>query len=486
MMTVSRSETTTMNRTSFLRSTAAMVVAMLATAAAWAASPARPNVVLILTDNLGYADLGCYGARDIRTPHIDRLASEGVRFTQFYSNGPECTPARAALLTGRYQHRVGGLECAIGIGNVGRYEDAIRLAKQHDLGLPASEMTIVRLLKQAGYQCVGFGKWHLGYEKKFMPTVHGFDYYLGLLSGCQDYFYHRDPSGAPVLFENDHVVTREGYTTDLFTDKAVEFITKQGRKKPFFLYLPYNAPSAPFQDPRKKPPAPIPPGPWTSPAWQNGTRETLEAIIERLDDGVGRVLRSLEDAQVADNTLVVFANDNGAYPIAASNAPLRGHAHELFEGGIRVACIARWPGQLPKGLVCDRLAMMFDLTRSIASATNVKPPSDQPFDGIDILGDIARQRPEPGRTLFWRAKRGHTTWGAERPATPQPDRIWRAVRQGPLKYVSRQDGDQLEEHLFDIPGDISEKNNLMASRPGDAQRLKALLADWEREVRPRR
>jgi arylsulfatase A-like enzyme len=216
-----------------------MVVVLLATTSAWAASPPRLNVVFILTDNLGYADLGCYGARDIRTPNIDRLASEGVRFTQFYSNAPDCTPSRTALLTGRYQHRVGGLECAIGIGNVGRYEDAIRLAKQHDLGLPASETTIVRLLKQAGYQCVGFGKWHLGYEKKFLPPAHGFDYYLGLLSGCEDYFYHRDPSGAPVLFENNQVVTREGYTTDLFTDKAVEFITAQGRKKPFFLYLPY-------------------------------------------------------------------------------------------------------------------------------------------------------------------------------------------------------------------------------------------------------
>jgi N-acetylgalactosamine-6-sulfatase len=464
----------------------AMVVVLLATTSAWAASPPRLNVVFILTDNLGYADLGCYGARDIRTPNIDRLASEGVRFTQFYSNAPDCTPSRTALLTGRYQHRVGGLECAIGIGNVGRYEDAIRLAKQHDLGLPASETTIVRLLKQAGYQCVGFGKWHLGYEKKFLPPAHGFDYYLGLLSGCEDYFYHRDPSGAPVLFENNQVVTREGYTTDLFTDKAVEFITAQGRKKPFFLYLPYNAPSAPFQHPRRKPPAPIPPGPWTSPAWQNGTRETLAAIIERLDHGIGRVLRSLEDAKLADNTLVIFTNDNGAYPIAASNAPLRGNAHELFEGGIRVACIARWPGRLPKGLVCDRLTMMFDLTRSIASATGVKPPPEQPFDGIDILDDIVRQRPEPARTLFWRAKRGHTTWGAERPTTPQPDRIWRAVRQGPLKYISRQDGDQLEEYLFDIPSDVSEKNNLMASRPRDAQRLKALLADWEREVHPKR
>lgn len=464
-----------------------LVATLLATALAWAGSPERPNVVFILTDNLGYADLGCYGARDIRTPNIDRLAADGVRFTQFYSNAPDCTPSRTALLTGRYQHRVGGLECAIGIGNVGRYGDAIRLAKQHELGLPANETTIVRLLKQAGYQCVGFGKWHLGYETKFLPRAHGFDYFLGLLSGCEDYFYHRDPSGAEILFENDHVITREGYTTDLFTDKAVEFINTQGRKGPFFLYLPYNAPSAPFQDPRHKPPAPIPPGPWLSPAWQNGTRETLAAMIERLDDGVGRVLRSLEDTKLAGKTLVIFANDNGAYPIAASNAPLRGSAHELFEGGIRVACIARWPGQLPKGLSCNRLAMMFDLTRSIASATEVKPPPEQPFDSIDILDDIAHQRPEPERTLFWRAKRGQTTWGAESIATAlQPDRVWRAVRRGPLKYVSRQDGDQLEEYLFDIPNDISETNNLFASRPGEAQALKALLAEWEREVRPKR
>ena len=181
----------------FLLPTIGLAIALTAAhshVAADTPSP-RPNVVLILTDNLGYADLGCYGARDLHTPNIDRLASQGVRFTQFYSNAPDCSPARTALLTGRYQQRVGGLEFAIGVGNVGRYDDAARLAAQHDLGLPTSETTIVRLLKQAGYQTAGFGKWHLGYEKKFYPPHHGFDHYLGTLSGCVDYFFHHDPSG---------------------------------------------------------------------------------------------------------------------------------------------------------------------------------------------------------------------------------------------------------------------------------------------------
>ena len=169
----------------------------------------RPNILLILADNLGYGDLGCYGCPDIRTPVIDRLASEGVRFTGYYAGGPECTPSRTALMTGRYPQRVGGLECAIGSGHVGRYDDAIRLRAENRLGLPPAENTLVHSLKRAGYSVVGLGKWHLGYDKKFLPPAHGFDYFLGTLGGTVDYFYHTEPNGNPALFENDRLVRRD-------------------------------------------------------------------------------------------------------------------------------------------------------------------------------------------------------------------------------------------------------------------------------------
>ena len=170
----------------------------------------RPNIVLIMADDLGYGDLGCYGCEDIRTPNIDRIAADGVRFTTFYANAPECTPTRTALLTGRYQQRVGGLECALGIGNVGRYDDAVRLRESHDLGLPASETSIARRLKAVGYATGICGKWHLGYEPKFFPANHGFDYWFGPVGGAVDYFHHCEYTGENALYRNGRKIEREG------------------------------------------------------------------------------------------------------------------------------------------------------------------------------------------------------------------------------------------------------------------------------------
>ena len=303
----------------------------------------RPDIVLIVADNLGNGDLSCYGCPDIETPHIDSIAEEGVRFTNFYSNGPECSPTRTALLTGRYQQRLTGLECALGTGNVGRYDDAMELAERHDLGLPPSENVLIPALNQVGYRTIGIGKWHLGYEPHLLPPHHGFDYSLASLGGTIDYFYHNEPTGEPVLYENLNRIQRNGYFTDLITDTAVELIEQQPKSDPMFLYLPYTAPSAPFQHPDRMPDKPKVSNKWDSKDWQKGDRETLRLIIERLDKSVGRLLNALEETGRAKETLVIFCSDNGAYPIAASNAPFRGHASELLEGGIHVACMARWP-----------------------------------------------------------------------------------------------------------------------------------------------
>jgi len=428
--------------------------------------PARPNIVLLLADDLGYGDLGCYGCPDVRTPVLDRLAAQGVRFTNFYANAPECTPTRTALMTGRYQQRVGGLECAIGTGNVGRYDDAVRLADRHDLGLPTAENTLIRLVKQAGYTVVGFGKWHLGYERKFWPLEHGFDRFFGSIGGGVDYYYHTEWDGVPMLFENDRPIRREGYMTDLITLAAVEFVRGYGGSKPFFLYVPYTAPHTPLQLPDAKPQVPR-----TQENWNEGTWETYAAVVERLDQGIGEILDALDKKGLGNDALVIFASDNGGTK-TARNAPFSGHKGGLFEGGIRVPCIVRWPGVLPEGQVTDQATLTLDLSRSIVRVAGVSPPADRPFDGIDVLGHLERRRPTQSRTLFWRQRRG--------------ERTWRAVRAGALKYLTRRDGDRLEEHLFDLEADLAEKDNLLDSRPDDAKRLRQILADWEQEVRPRR
>jgi N-acetylgalactosamine-6-sulfatase len=428
----------------------------------------QPNIVFILADDLGYGDLGCYGAKDIRTPQIDRLAREGVRFTQFYANGPECSPTRTAFLTGRYQQRVGGLECAIGIGGVGRYDDAIRLAARHELGLPTTEPTLSRLLHDAGYATAITGKWHLGYEEQFAPGRHGFEHAFYALGGGMDYFHHVEdpPDYAPVLRLNGRPLKRRGYATDLFGDEAVRWL--RSAKQPFFLYVPFTAPHSPFQAPDEEQPAPLPPD---SVRWKQGKAppRVYAAMIERMDSVIGKLLGTLDELGAAKNTLVVFTSDNGG-TASARPCGLRGIKGTTFEGGICVPCMARWPSVLPAGVERTEPAATFDLTASFARAAGVAPP--RPLDGVDVLGAVARGEPLPSRALFWRGRRGMRTW--------------RAVRDGGLKYVSQADGARIEEFLFDITRDEAEGRNLLAERTGDVARLKAKLAAWEAEVRLQR
>ncbi|MBI4323859.1 MAG: sulfatase-like hydrolase/transferase [Chloroflexi bacterium] len=435
------------------------------------AAPAKPNVVLFLADDLGWADLGCYGATDIHTPRLDALARQGVRFIQFYANGPECTPTRAALLTGRYQQRVGGLECAIGTGNVGRYDDAIRLAAQHDLGLPTRETTVVRLLKEAGYATAIIGKWHLGYDDKFAPRGHGFDHAFYCLGGGMDYFHHVEPPPAstPALRLDDRPVRRDGYFTDLIADDAVRWLDEHTRQ-PFFLYVPFTAPHSPFQGPTEKLPAPLPAA---SERWQQDKAppRVYAAMIEHMDEAIGRILDALDRSGAAERTLVLFAGDNGG-TASARPSGLRGGKGTTFEGGIRVPCLVRWPGALKPGIEYPHPALTFDLTASIARAAGVRPPAGRAFDGVDLLRHVAANEPPPARALFWRQRRG--------------DRTWRAIREGPLKFVSDTRGSVADEFLFDIETDPGEKRNLLPSRPGDVQRLKAQLAAWENDVKPAR
>lgn len=427
-------------------------------------SASRPNIVIILADDMGYGDLGCYGCPDIRTPHIDALARQGVRLTTFYSNGPECSPTRTSLMTGRYQHRVGGLECAIGLGNVGRYDDAIRLANQHELGLPVQRSVLARALKDAGYATAICGKWHLGYEPKFLPLKHGFDYAFGPLGGNIDYFHHHEPGGQPMLYQNDQRVERKGYMTDLIAEEACNFLRRT--TQPFFLYVPFNAPHSPFQGPNDGGQPPL-----TSENMIRGSREKYTEMVERLDDRIGTILKSLDEIGAASNTLVIFASDNGG-PQFSRNDPFSGRKGTTYEGGIRVPCILRWPGKLPAGAESSQVGITMDLTASILNLAGAKPPMNQPLDGIDIVQHIRDQKPNVSRTLFWRGRRGETTW--------------RGVRDGDFKLVSRQDGPKRQDWLFDLKPDIGEKNDLSASRHDELKRLQSLLSRWEEDVKPAR
>jgi N-acetylgalactosamine-6-sulfatase len=424
-----------------------------------------PNIVLILADDLGYGDLGCYGCTDIRTPTIDRLANQGVRFTQFYANAPECSPTRTALMTGQYPQRAGGLECAIGFGNVGRYDHAIRLRADRQLGLPVKKSVLAGILKQAGYSTAVIGKWHLGYEPHFLPLKHGFDYAFGPLGGGVDYFHHCEPHGLHTLYGNDAPIKRDGYMTDLITREAVAFIKRQNIG-PFFLYVPYTAPHTPYQGPADKKDGHI-----TEKDWNKGSRKIYAKMVECMDEGVGMILKALKEKGVDQDTLVIFASDNGANRTGC-NAPFSGYKSGLFEGGIRVPCVIRWPGRLPEGVTTDLVGLTMDLTASMARIAGGKELKGHKFDGIDIIGQLEEKRPPKDRTVFWRARRG--------------ERTWRAVRDGNMKYLSRQEGKATEEYLFNLSDDPGEKTNLLNANSKQAHRLKALLAKWEAEVRPQR
>ena len=419
------------------------------------------NIVFIFADDLGYGDLGCYGHPVAKTPRIDRLAKEGVRFTQHYANGPECSPTRTALLTGRYQQRAGGLECAIGTGNVGRYDEAIELAEKRQLGLPAKQSVLPSALKTAGYACGVFGKWHLGYEPQFNPLEHGWDEFFGYMGGNVHYFNHRELSDLHVLFKDRLPVYRKGYMTHLITDSSIDFI-KRNKEKPFFLFVSHESPHFPFQGPGDERKV------VDETNWMEADAKTYVAMLEDLDSEVGRLLKALEESNLVKDTLVIFVSDNGGFAKAAHMGPLRGAKSSTLEGGIRVPLIIRWPGRIASGNTSDQVCATFDLTHSILNLAGAKTPAN-PLDGFDVVDHVAKQKPNFKRTLYWRGKRGERTW-------------W-AVRDGSYKYVRKTEG-TTEEWLYDLSKDIGESNDLAKAKPKQVVRLRKLLSVWEDEVQP--
>ncbi|MEO8257970.1 MAG: sulfatase-like hydrolase/transferase [Acidobacteriota bacterium] len=415
-----------------------------------AINTSRPNVVLIITDDVGYGDFGSYGAPDIKTPNVDSLAKDGVRLTDFYANGATCSPTRSGLISGRYQQRV-AIEQPLGNE---RSRDGAR-------GLPATGRSLPQLLKNNGYATALVGKWHLGYQPQFSPAAHGFDYFFGFKSGYTDYYQHTAGDGRPDLFENDQPVEAAGYMTDLITERSVRFI-EQNAQRPFFIDVAYNAAHWPYQVPGQP-----------SKARDNGrhlspfddstsTRADYVAILEHADRGVGRILRALDDLRLRQNTIVIFTNDNGGEWLSR-NTPLFHHKGTVWEGGIRVPAILRWPGHLPAGRVSRQVGITMDLTASILAATGTPVPAGSRLEGVDLLPALEGRAPAIERTLFWRVIG----------ATPQ-----RAVRSGDWKLIY--DGGR--PLLFNLRTDPGERSNVIGLHADIARRLEPLLAAWQKDV----
>ena len=422
---------------------------------AQSASTERPNVVLIITDDVGYGDIGSYGAPDIRTPNIDSLARDGIRLTDFYANGPLCSPTRAALISGRYQQRY-AVERALG-GAARRPDGELDVS-----GLPVTGTSLPQLLKSHGYATGLVGKWHLGYLAEFNPQAHGFDYFFGFKAGYTDYYVHTDGAGDPDLWENETPIDVDGYMTDLITDRSVAFI-EQHADGPFFIDVSYNAAHWPYQLP-DMPSVAIGNARHLQPHdADTSTRADYVAILERADEGVGEILRTLDRLGLTEKTLVIFTNDNGGEWLS-SNAPLFHRKWTLWEGGIRVPTLIRWPGRIPAGRVSDQVGITMDLSASILAAANAPVPVEARLDGIDLLPILEGRAPEIERTLFWR-----TTAGGQRQ---------RVVRSGDWKLMI----DGTATMLFDVRTDVGERHDMANVRQDVAQRLRPLLAAWEADV----
>lgn len=406
----------------------------------------RPNIVFIVADDLGYGDLSGYGRADYRTPVLDALAGQGVRLTHAYAIAPVCTPTRVGYMTGRYpaRHPIGLLE-------------PLRLtsADRH-LGLDPSHPTIPSLLKGSGYTNALFGKWHLGIEPEFRPDRHGFDEFFGPLSGAVDHISHVDTSGAADLYHNGQAVASQGYLTDLVFDHAVRFV--RSRPEPFFLSIQGTLPHWPWQG---RTDAAYPPD---RPMRGDFPADRYPAMVRALDEGVGTLLRALDESGLSDRTLVIFTSDNGGERYS-SMAGLAGSKGQLREGGIRVPAFARWPGVIPAGVTLPQVATTLDWTATMLAAAGTAASAEYPPDGIDLLPVLAGREPIRERSVFWR------TFQISHQG---------ALRDGDWKYLRDEDG----EYLFDLVLDQGERRDRKADEAERFERLRSSWLEWSAQMLP--
>lgn len=412
---------------------------------------APPSIVFIMADDLGYADLSCYGRREYSTPAIDQLARQGIRFTHAYANSAVCTATRVALMTGRYQYRL-----PIGL------EEPLQ---GRPVGLPPVHPTLPSILRDCGYATALVGKWHLGELPGYCPLKSGFDEFWGIRGGGVDYFTHK-LDGLPDLWDGTANIRRTGYLTELLGDRAVAVIEQRSKEgRPFFLNLNFTAPHWPWEGPGDEAEShrlAAQPGPMPIIHWDGGSLATYAAMMRSLDANVGKVLGSLDRLGLADNTLVVFTSDNGGERFS-DNWPFTGRKTELLEGGLRVPAIVRWPGRTRPGSVSDAQVMTMDWLPTFASAAGGEAHPDFPSDGIDVHPAIAgRELVE--RTLFWRFANHEQ----------------RAARRGRFKWLEIAGN----AFLFDVVADPMERANLREREPAVFAELAAAWDEWNTGMLP--
>ena len=415
-----------------------------------AVSAPPPNFVVIMADDMGYGDSSVYDGW-VKTPQLERMAEEGLLFTDFHSSGVVCSPTRAGLLTGRYQWRAG-----IGPGVVNA--DPGKAVHYH--GLQPEEITFAELLKEAGYTTGIFGKWHLGYQKKYNPIHQGFDEFIGFVSGNIDYVSHYDRMEIYDWWHGLEKVKEEGYLTELLTDHAVRFIQEHA-SSPFCLYLPHGAVHSPIQapgDPPVRGPNAKKPG-YKQPG--RSRRETAREMVKALDRSVGRVLDALEAQGLAERTLVFFFSDNGNAGHLESG-PLRGSKGNVWEGGHRVPAIAWWPGKIPAGERTDALTISLDLMPTMLDLADVSPSENRLLDGASLADLLLEGKPLGRRELFWEGE---------------------AMREGPWKLVLEAPGLTDPPGLFHLGKDLAERNNVAAAHPERVKRMKKAIKAWREEMR---
>jgi arylsulfatase A-like enzyme len=434
----------TVTRRRFVQATAAGSLALAGFVRTSLAQGSKPNIVFILADDLGYADVSCYGQRDYTTPNVDRLAIEGLKFMQAYSNSANCTPTRVGLATGRYQMRL-----EVGL------EEPINPTTPKGVGLPPSHPTLASLFKKAGYGTSLVGKWHLGFLPEFGPLKSGYDHFFGIFDGAADYFDHGSKSPVP-LYEQDVPVDRVGYMTNLLGDRAVQTIESYARsKEPFLLSLHFTAPHWPWEGPDDEAESKRIGGQLRH--HDGGSQKTYMAMVQSLDSNIGRVLQALDVHGLTANTIVIFTSDNGGERFSKI-WPFTGMKGELLEGGLRIPAIVRWPSRIPAGAVSEQVMISMDWMPTLLAAAGAQPDPSYPPDGDNLLPVLTGGASPHSRKLFWRFKAGEQ----------------RAVRNGDWKYLQIAGN----EFLFDLVKDPRERANLKDRNKEVFDRLKTDWAAW--------
>jgi arylsulfatase A-like enzyme len=444
-----------------------------------AAETTRPNIIVIVGDDMGYADIGVHGCRDIPTPHLDALAAAGVRCTSGYVSGPYCSPTRAGLLTGRYQTRFGH---EFNPGNPRRRQQqaqagdaqptdrqprAAQRRPRNQIGLPVSETTIADRLNSAGYVTALVGKWHLGGAPRFHPEQRGFDEFFGFLGGAHPYF---PGEGAPIL-RSTEPVDEKVYLTDALQREAVDFIERH-QDEPFFLYLAFNAVHTPMHATEERLEK--------FSAIGDERRRTYAAMMSAMDDAIGAVVDKLRQSQLEENTIVFFISDNGGPTMpgtagnASINTPLRGSKRTTLEGGIRVPYFVKWPARLPAGKVYDQPVIQLDILPTALAAAGIELPVEGDLDGVNLLPFFGDQNDAaPHDALYWRF--------GQQMAIRQGD--WKLVRYDPR--VDGMTGRATESKLYNLADDIGESNDVIDEHPDKAEALQAAWDEWNKlNVRP--